>query len=234
VTKTALQETADYALSLDNGGQLSAGAAVWKSTAGTAAGIAGMESTRISMLSQAALDRALAGACSQAMPLGEEVKGLGGGAEATFNEGMAAAICGDQAITDKAMLALKQDYPQSDAVKGYYLPDLKAALALRNKDARGALAALQGTEQFDQISLTPYLRAQAHMAANEATQAIVDFQTTVDHRGYAFLAASNVYPMAELGLSRGYAAMGDKLNSSLTYQRFKDLWKEAEPGQSPH
>ena len=143
-------------------------------------------------------------------------------------------MCGDQAITDKAIASLQQSYPQSDAVKGYYVPDLKAALALRNKDTRGALAALQGTEQFDQVSLTPYLRAEAHMAANQATQAIVDFQTTVDHRGYAFLAGSNVYPMAELGLSRGYAAMGDKLNSNLAYQRFKDLWKEAEPAQSPH
>ena len=72
-----------------------------------------------------------------------------GGAEATFDEGMAAALCGDQAITDKAMAALQQSYPQSDAVKGYYVPDLKAALALRNKDAHGALAALEGTTQFD-------------------------------------------------------------------------------------
>jgi hypothetical protein len=37
--------------------------------------------------------------------------------------------------------------------------------------------------------------------------------------------------MAELGLSHGYAAMGDKLNSNLTYQRFKALWKDAEPVQ---
>ncbi len=232
--KTNFGKTMDYGLSLDNGGQLSAGTAVWKAAAAAAAGIAGMNSTQSAMLSQAALDRALAGACSQAMPFVDEAKGLQGGAEATFNEGMAAAICGDQATTNKALAALQQNYPQSDAVKGYYVPDLKAALALHSKDARGALAALEGTTQFDQVSLTPYVRAQAHMAAGTATQAIVDFQTTVDHRGYAFLSGSNVYPMAELGLSHGYAAMGDKLNSNLAYQRFKALWKEAEPGQSPH
>ncbi len=231
---TNFSETADYGLSLDNSGQLSAGAAVWKSAASAAAAIPGMNSTRSSMLSQAALNRALAGACSQAMPFIDEAKNLQSGAEATFNQGMAAAICGDQARTDKAIAALQQTYPQSDAVKGYYVPDLKAAIALRNKDAHGALAALEGTTPFDQISLSPYLRAQAHMATKEATLAIADFQTTVDHRGYAFLAASNVYPMAELGLSRVYATMGDKLNSDLTHQRFKTLWKEAEPAQSPH
>ena len=230
-TKADFAETADYGLSLDNSGQLTAGAAVWKTAATAASRIAGLDSTRSSMFSQAALDRALAGSCSQAMGFVDEAKSTQGGAEATFDEGMAAALCGDQATADKAIAALQQSYPQSDAVKGYYVPDLKAALALRSKDARGALAALEGTTQFDLVSLSPYLRGQAHMAAGEATLAIVDFQTIVDHRGYAFLSGSNVYPMAELGLSRGYAAMGDKLNSNLTYQRFKALWKEAEPAQ---
>ena len=111
-----------------------------------------MDSTRSSMLSQAALDRALAGACSQAMRFVDEAKGMQGGAEATFNVGMAAALCGDQATADKAIAVLQQSYPQSDAVKGYYVPDLKAALALRNKDAGGALTALGGTTEFDQVS----------------------------------------------------------------------------------
>ena len=71
---TNFEEAADYGLSLDNSGQLSAGAAVWKAAAGTAAGIAALDSTRSSMLSQAALDRALTGACTLAMPFGEEAK----------------------------------------------------------------------------------------------------------------------------------------------------------------
>ena len=45
---------------------------------------------------------------------------------------------------------------------------------------------------------------------------------------------SNAYPLAELGLSHGYAAIGDKLNSNLTYQRFKTDPKEAEPVQPLH
>ena len=141
------------------------------------------------MLSQAALDRALAGACSQAMRFVDEAKSMQGGAEATFNEGMAAALCGDQATADKAIAALQQSYPQSDAVKGYYVPDLKAALALRNKDAQRCAGCAGGHRRNStRCHSVRTCAAQAHMAAGEATLAIVDFQTIVDHRGYAFLA----------------------------------------------
>ena len=61
--------------------------------------------------------------------------------------------------------------------------------------------------------------------------AVADFQTVLDHRGAAFLSGSNVYPMAEIGLAKAYASIGDKANSAAAYRRFAAMWQNADRGQ---
>jgi hypothetical protein len=45
------------------------------------------------------------------------------------------------------------------------------------------------------------------------------------------LLSGNVYPMAELGVARAYAASRDKTDSVEAYRRFLMLWKEGDRGQ---
>jgi hypothetical protein len=227
---------ADYGLYLDNEGRIAAGSAAWQSASAGAAGNSDMRSglaaARASMLAFAALDRALIKSCSQAIGIANEAENLKQGMAARFDIGMAFALCGDKAGAERAIAALKAGHPESTAVNGFYVADLTAAEALSSNDTKGALAALGTASAFDQISLTPYLRGLAHLGSGEAALAVADFQTIVDHRGAAFLAGSNVYPMAQIGLARAYAAIGDKANSTAAYQNFLVLWRDADKGQA--
>jgi hypothetical protein len=153
------------------------------------------------------------------------------GLVASFNAGLALALCGDKVSAERTIAAMQQRFPQSSAVAGYYLADLRAAILLDQKDMKGALVSLGSGAPYDTVSLTPYLRGLAHLGTGEAVLAVADFQTVVDHRGAAFLAGSNVYPMAQIGLARAYASMGDKANSVAAYRRFAAMWKDADRGQ---
>ncbi len=222
---------AEYGLYLDNQGQMSAGATFWQASGRSAGASTTLRSTQAYLLALGALDRALVGACGQATTMTKAADGLPMGSVASFNAGMASALCGDKANTERSIASLKQIYPQSTAVTGYYVADLQAAMALQAKDPKQALTVLSSAAAYDQLSLTPYLRGLAHLASGESSLAIADFQTIVDHRGAAFIAGSNVYPMAQIGLARAYAAIGDKVNSTAAYKRFLVLWQDAERGQ---
>ncbi len=192
---------ADYGLYLDNTEQMAAGAAVWKSTA-VEDRIPDAAGARAYMLAQGALDRALAESCGEALMMVREMKELVRGPVASFNAGMAAALCGDRAYAEKARTSLLESYPQNTAVMQYYAPDLEAAAELGARDPASALSVLTRMEQYDQVSLTPYLRGLAHVAADKAPLAVADFQTVLAHRGANFVLGSDVYPMAKISLAR--------------------------------
>lgn len=231
-----LGQLAAYGLYLDNDGRLTSGAAFWRIAAANAAGAtalrSGLAAAQRYLLAQAALDRALTHSCNEALIFAGETAKLQTGLVVIFNAGMAAALCGDKPGAERAIAVLKQNFPQSTAVTSYYVADLEGAMALEAKDPLGALAALSAAAPYDQISLTPYLRGLAHLGTGEAVLAVADFQTIVDHRGAAFVAGSNVYPMAQIGLARSYAAIGDKANSTAAYRRFLELWQDADRGQA--
>ena len=221
----------DYGLYLDNEGRITAGTAFWTLAAGSAADSRGLVSTEPYLLAQGAVDRALTKDCGTAMEFAKKAEALAVGPTAGFDAGMASALCGDKAGAERAIATLKERFPKNAAVKGYYLADLQAAVALAANDPKGALAALGNAKTHDEISLTPYLRGLAHLGTGETPLAVADFQSIIDHRGAAFIGGSNVYPMAQIGLARAYATMGDKANSATAYRRFAGLWQQADRGQ---
>jgi eukaryotic-like serine/threonine-protein kinase len=221
-----------YGLYLDNTGRVEEGLELWRSAATRAGNVPGLASTQASMLAQGALDRALMENCSIALELVEETRTLPKGPVATFNAGMAAALCGDQPYAEKAIDVLQQSYPVSTAVTQYYVPQLRAAGQIGVNEPEKALDSLIALEPYDQISLTPYLRGMTNEALGQMAAAILDFQTVLDHRGAAMTFGSNVYPMAEVGVARANAANRDKTASVEDYGRFLRLWGAADEGQA--
>jgi serine/threonine-protein kinase len=216
---------------LDNVGRLAAGAAVWRDGAAAAAKVPGLASAAAFMLAQGALDRAMLGDCKGGVAMAAESEGYPQGLTATFNAGMAQALCGDAAKAREAAEKLQQNYPQSFAVRGFYVADLDAAVALDANDPQAALDTLKASRQYDLISLTPYLRGRADVALRQVQIGIVDFQTVLSHRGVPFTVGSVVYPVAEIGVARAFADTGDVNNSGGAYRRFLELWKNADPNQ---
>jgi serine/threonine-protein kinase len=220
-----------YGLYLDSVGKTGAGSELWRVTAAIAGSVPELASTQASMLAQGALDRALAESCTVALEMADDVKSLPKGPVASFNAGMAAALCGDQPYAEKTIAALQRSYPQSTAVVQYFVPQLQAAAEIGANEPEKALDTLIALEQYDQISFTPYLRGMANAALGQMPAAILDFQIAQAHRGSSLLLSGNVYPMAELGVARAYAASRDKTYSVEGYRRFLMLWKEADRGQ---
>jgi eukaryotic-like serine/threonine-protein kinase len=231
VAPASFAELYGYGVYLDNTGRMAAGLEIWKTAAARAGAVSELASTQASMLAQGALDHALAESCPVALAMVNGVKGLSKGPVASFNAGMAAALCGDEPYAEKTIAALRQSYPKNTAVVEYYVPELQAAAELGINEPAKALQSLIALGQFDPISLTPYLRGMAHAALGQMLLAIQDFQTVLTHRGSAFLLGGNVYPMAELGVARAYAASRDRPKSVLAYRQFLMLWAEADRGQ---
>jgi serine/threonine-protein kinase len=220
-----------YGLYLDNAGRTEAGLELWRSTAARAGRVPEFASTQASMLAQGALDRALMESCNVAVELVDEIKELPKGPVASFNAGMAAALCGDQPYSEKVLAALQQNYPQSTSMMQYYVPQLQAAAAIGVNEPEKALDPLTALESEDQISLAPYLRGMANAALGQIPAAIVDFQTVLDHRGSTLTLASNAFQMAAISVARAHAVNRDKRDSVLAYQRFLALWREADQNQ---
>jgi tetratricopeptide (TPR) repeat protein len=215
-------------LYLDNAGRMAEGLEVWRTAAAKASQTPELGSTQASMLAQGALDRALTEDCSVALEMANEARGLPKGPIASFHAGMAAALCGDKTYADKTIVELQQSFPRNTRVEQSYVPELEAAAAIGVNEPAKALQVLVNVKAHGQRSLAPYLRGLAHAATGQIPLAIVDFQSVLMHRGIALATGNNVYPMAEIGLARAYAATGDKDASGAAYRRFIVLWGDAD------
>jgi eukaryotic-like serine/threonine-protein kinase len=116
------------------------------------------------------------------------------------------------------------------------LPTIHAAVALRGSDAGKAIEALSATAPYDlgcvlnamNFNLYPvYERGEAYLAAHQGSEASVEFQKIIDHRGIVLNEPIGV--LAHLGLARAYALEDDKAKARTKYQDFLTLWKDADP-----
>jgi hypothetical protein len=220
-----------YGLYLDNTGRLSEGSQFWRAAADTADAQHELSGTQAYMLAQGALDRALAESCTAALQMADEVRSLPKGVVASFNAGMAAALCGDEPYAEKTILALQQNFPQSTAVSQYYVPELQAAAEIGVNEPEKSIQILTNLGKYDEMSLTPYLRGMAHAAIGQMAPAILDFQL-VSHHGEALVLEGNAYPMAVLGEARAYAGSRNKPESIEAYREFLTLWGSADGKQA--
>jgi eukaryotic-like serine/threonine-protein kinase len=220
-----------YGLYLDNMGRTETGLEAWKTAAAKAGSTSEFVSTQSSMLAQGALDRALMENCTAALELVGEMKDLPKGPVASFNAGMAAALCGDQTYAEKVIAVMQQDFPKNTAVAQYYVPELQAASAIGVNEPEKALASLVALQQFDDMSLTPYLRGMANAALGQMPAAIRDFQTTLARRGMDVAFVGSAYPMAEINVARALSVNRDQAASTDAFRRFLTIWKEADPAQ---
>jgi serine/threonine-protein kinase len=193
------------ALYLDNSGQTRAGANAWKQMADESRQSRGLSSAGPSLLAMGALDDALSGDCTEALELAGKSKSLPRGAEAIFHAAMAGSLCGDSSATDEGLEVLRP-YSHSTVVAQSYLPDLKAAQMLGSQHAAEALETLESAETAENEPLTRYLRGRVEIALGQRQQAEDDLRFVLEHRGSDFLEDGDIYPAAQMELSRVSAA----------------------------
>jgi len=146
------------------------------------------------------------------------------------------AKSGDVARAQKLADKLDHDFPRSTILQDYWLPTLRAEIALSRNNAAQAIELLQAAvpyelglpPQFQVGTLYPvYVRGQACLRARQGSKAVAEFQKILDNHG--ILLNSPVGALARLQLGRSYLAMGNKEKARTLYQDFLNLWKDADP-----
>ena len=150
---------------------------------------------------------------------------------------LALASAGDTVRAEKLVAELEKTSPLDAGVQRYWLPTIRAGIALERKDPNRAIELLKvaipielgfPTNGTISLSLCPvYLRGEAYLMAHDGNRAAVEFQKFIDHRG---LVANFPWgALARLGLARAYALQGDTAKARAAYQDYLTLWKDADP-----
>jgi tetratricopeptide (TPR) repeat protein len=149
---------------------------------------------------------------------------------------LALGRAGDTAGAEKLASELDKTFPLNTRVQRYWLPTIRAAVALERKDPNRAIELLKVASTIElglptaslTIFLCPvYLRGEAYLMLHDGNRAAVEFQKFIDHRGVV-----TNFPwgaLARLGLARAYAMQADTAKARAAYQDFLTLWEDADP-----
>jgi eukaryotic-like serine/threonine-protein kinase len=131
---------------------------------------------------------------------------------------------------------LEKQFPTHTLAQRYWLPTIRAALEVQNRNPGRAIELLDAVRPYELSAAMPglitglapaFVRGQAYLMDANGTAAATEFQKFIDHRG---LVGNNpLGALARLGLARAYALQGDTARARTAYQDFLTLWKDADP-----
>jgi DNA-binding winged helix-turn-helix (wHTH) protein/tetratricopeptide (TPR) repeat protein len=156
--------------------------------------------------------------------------------EVVFGAALALAISGDSARAQALATDLERRFPEDTIVHFSYLPVVRARILLNHGEASKALEQLQVSAPYELGAprllfgaLYPiYVRGEAYLAMRQGTEAAIEFQKILDHRG--IVGSDPIGALAHLQLARAVALTEDKTKAKTAYQDFFALWKDADAG----
>ena len=135
---------------------------------------------------------------------------------------LAYAMAGDVSETESLAQDLNQRFPLDTQMQSFWLPAIRAQLALNRKNPALALTTLQAASavELGQVSFVAnlsclyhtYIRGEAYLAAGQGKEAAAEFQKIIDHSGIVWNCWTGA--LAHLGVARanaleaGYAHVG--------------------------
>jgi tetratricopeptide (TPR) repeat protein len=148
---------------------------------------------------------------------------------------LALAQAGDTAMAGKLVAELNKTFPMDTLVQMYWLPMVRAAVALERKDPKQTIEELKLASTIElgwptnlTVSLCPvYLRGEAYLMLRDGHAAAAEFQKFIDHRGVVVNFSWGA--LARLGLARAYAMQGNTIKARAAYRDFLTLWKDGDP-----
>jgi hypothetical protein len=172
---------------------------------------------------------------------------------------LALARAGDTAGAEKLAAELNKTFPLDTLVQRYWLPTIRAAVALERQDPNRAIELLKAASTVElseptqlTVSLCPvYLRGEAYLLLDDGNAAAGEFQKFIDHGGLVMNFPWGA--LARLGLARAYAmqaglpvaAVSDRrkedggqrpplqpdalAKARAAYQDFLTIWEGADP-----
>jgi tetratricopeptide (TPR) repeat protein len=163
---------------------------------------------------------------------------LSKGRDVEYGAALALALAGDLSQSQMLAINLEMRFPEDTEVKFAYLPVLRAVLALKHNGPSNAIELLQPAVRYElgapasSISgffgaLYPsYVRGEAYLELHQGTQAAVEFQRILDHRGIVIY--DPIGALARYQLGKALAMSGDTVKAKAAFQDFLTLWKDAD------
>jgi len=183
----------------------------------------------------AALREAEAGNREQARAEAKAASKLAPNRDVRAIAALALGRAGDTAGAEKLAAELDKAFPLGTLVQRYWLPTIRAGVALERKDPNSAIELLKAASTVElgeitqlTIFLCPaYVRGEAYLMLHDGDRAAAEFQKLIDHRGLVMNFPWGA--LARLGLARAYAMQGDAAKARAAYQDFLTIWKDADP-----
>jgi eukaryotic-like serine/threonine-protein kinase len=179
----------------------------------------------------AALREALFGNAREARKRSEAALSLSADRETQYGVALALAFAGDGPGAEALAHHLAEQFSEDVGVQYCYLPTIRALLALGHNDSSKAIELLQAATPYElgtAGSLYPvYVRGEAYLAAHQGSEAAIEFQKVLDHRG--IVQNGPIGALGHLDLARAHILQGDIAKSRAAYQNFLTLWKDADP-----
>lgn len=140
---------------------------------------------------------------------------------------VAMAEVGEEA---KAAVILQQElaqHPADTLWTKFRGPEIQAGISLAQRKPLAAIDALKPALPYDLRNFdAPFLRGVAYLQVHQPAAAELEFHKILDHPGVDPL--SYQYPLARLELARALAAEHKTSESRAEYEKFFDLWKDAD------
>jgi tetratricopeptide (TPR) repeat protein len=149
---------------------------------------------------------------------------------------LALARAGDTAGAEELAAELDKAFPLDTLIQRYWLPTIRAAVALERKDPNRAIELLKVASTIELSSITAdltiflcpvYVRGEAYLVLHDGSRAAAEFQKFIDHRGVVMNFPWGA--LARLGLARACAIQGNTAKARAAYQDFLTIWKDADP-----
>jgi len=159
------------------------------------------------------------------------------GRDATYFAALSLAFAGDDVYAKALTDSLSKRFPEDTIIQFNYLPTLRARLAGNRGNTSAAIENLRAAEPYELgVSTDTYVwnglypifvRGHAYLAARRGSEAAVEFQKILDHRG--IVANDPIGALALLQIGRAYTLQGNTARARSAYQDFLTLWKDADP-----
>jgi len=163
---------------------------------------------------------------------------LSRGRDIEYAAGLALGTAGELSQAEELSRDLQFRFPEDTVVNRFYLPVLRAVIAMKNRAPQTAIDLLQvalpgemalvgdGSAILGNVH-SAYVRGEAFLSAGHASEALSEFQKLLDHPGLRF--NDPLGSLAQLQIGRAYALIGDRIKTRSAYEAFLSRWASADP-----
>jgi eukaryotic-like serine/threonine-protein kinase len=147
-----------------------------------------------------------------------------------YGAAVALALSGAADRAQSLANKIDKEFPDDTVVQYLYLPTIRGAIAVRQKDPGRSLEVLEAARPYETglaVGLLPvYVRGLAYLEAKDGEKAVFEFQKIIDHPGVVIIAP--IGPLACLQMGRAYLIQGKPVQAKSAYEGFLNQWKNAD------